>query len=399
MSSSLSVLLFGFGVSIIVIILLTSTHLKEEITKNASGVDLVVGAKGSPLQIILSSIFHIDFPTGNISLDDANNLTKNRLVAAAVPLSLGDSYKGYRIVGTTKDYPENYGADLHEGAWFDGDMTATVGSQVAEELGLTIGDELQSAHGLAEGGGGHEEHPYRVVGIMKQSGKVVDKLILVSIQSVWEVHGHNDEHQHDEDSTLHQMVELSKLGILVTRENLNEKDITSLLIKYRSPMAAVQLPRIVNNTSNLQAASPPYETARLYNIIGVGVDLVNALGVVIIVLSAVSVFIALINSLKERKYELAIMRSMGASRGKIFLLILSEGFVLTLFGSAFGFGLSHIGFGILGVAVEQFHTDGLFFVREEYYVLAGSVIVGIFASLVPAFLAYRSDISETLAKG
>jgi putative ABC transport system permease protein len=398
LSSLLSVLLFGFGVCIIVVILLTSSFLKNEISKNAKGIDLVVGAKGSPLQIILASIFHIDFPTGNISLDDANNLTKNRLVESAIPLSLGDSYRGYRIVGTTKRYAELYSATLESGEWFGTEMTATIGASVAENAGIKIGDQLKSAHGLSEGAGGHDEHPFTVVGIMSPSGKVVDNLILVSIQSVWEVHGDHEEHQHENGGIEHELISLERLGVTVTNEQLANEDITSMLIKYRSPMAAVQLPRIVNGTSNLQAASPPYETARLFNIIGVGVEVVNILGLVIIILSATSVFIALINSLKERKYELAIMRSMGASRGKIFLLILMEGFVLTIIGSAFGFGLAHLGFGVLAGSLEQFQPESLFFVNDEYYVMLGSFTVGIFASIIPAFLAYKSDISETLAK-
>ncbi|WP_421764387.1 ABC transporter permease [Ekhidna sp.] len=398
LSSLLSVLLFGFGVAIIVAILLTSTFLKNEINKNALGIDLVVGAKGSPLQIILASIFHIDFPTGNISLNDANNLTRNRLVESAIPLSLGDSYQGYRIVGTSKAYADLYGAKLVDGEWFGSEMTATVGAAVAKNLGLKIGDELESAHGLAEGAGGHEEHPFKVVGIMEKTGSVMDQLILVTVQSVWEVHASHEEHEHDATSDLHEKVSLDRLGIEVTKEQLENEDITSLLIKYRSPMAAVQLPRIVNGTSNLQAASPPYETARLFNIIGVGVDVVNVLGLVIIILSATSVFIALINSLKERKYELAIMRSMGASQLKIFLLILTEGIVLTIIGSLCGFGLAHIGFGILVDSMEQIQTSGMFFVYDEYYVMLGSLAVGIFASIIPAFLAYKSDISETLSK-
>lgn len=399
LSSLLSVLLFGFGVAIIVSILLTSTFLKKEISKNAQGIDLVVGAKGSPLQIILASIFHIDFPTGNISLEDANNLTRNRLIKSAIPLSLGDSYQGYRIVGTTSAYAELYQAGLAEGSWFGEEMTATVGAAVAKNLAISIGDELESAHGLAEGGGGHEEHPFAVVGIMESTGTVMDQLILVSIESVWEVHAsHEEEHNHEEDSDLHDKVVLERLGIEVTKEQLANEDITTLLVKYRSPMAAVQLPRIVNGTSNLQAASPPYETARLFNIIGVGVDVVNVLGLVIIILSATSVFIALINSLKERKYELAIMRSMGASQGKIFFLILTEGIVLTLIGSLCGFGLAHLGFGFLVNSLEQIQTSGMFFVSDEYYVMLGSLVVGIFAAIIPAFLAYKSDISETLSK-
>lgn len=398
LSSLLSVLLFGFGVAIIVSILLTSTFLKNEINKNAQGIDLVVGAKGSPLQIILASIFHIDFPTGNISLQDANNLTKNRLIASAIPLSLGDSYQGYRIVGTSKAYADLYEAALAEGEWFDMEMTATVGATIAKNLDIKIGDQLESAHGLSEGGGGHEEHPFSVVGIMEPTGSVMDQLILVSIQSVWEVHGGHEEHNHEEGGDHHEMISLDRLGIEVTNEQLENEDITALLVKYRSPMAAVQLPRIVNGSSNLQAASPPYETARLFNIIGVGVDVVNVLGLVIIILSATSVFIALINSLKERKYELAIMRSMGASQLKIFLLILTEGIVLTIIGSLCGFGLAHLGFGFLTSSMEQIQMSGLFFVTDEYYVMLGSLAVGIFASIIPAFLAYKSDISETLSK-
>ncbi|WP_462247788.1 ABC transporter permease [Ekhidna sp.] len=398
LSSLLSILLFGFGVAIIVSILLTSSFLKNEISKNAQGIDLVVGAKGSPLQIILASIFHIDFPTGNISLEDAENLTKNRFIQSAIPISLGDSHKGYRIVGTSSAYPDLYKAMLAEGDWFSSEMTATIGATVAKNLGISLGDELESAHGLSEGGEAHDEHPFIVTGIMKPTGSVVDQLILVSIQSVWEVHGGHEEHDHEEDSDMHDMVELKKLGISVTKEQLADEDITSMLVKYRSPMAAVQLPRIVNGTSNLQAASPPYETARLFNIIGVGVDVVNVLGLIIITLSATSVFIALINSLKERKYELAIMRSMGASQFKIFLLILTEGIVLTIIGSLCGFGLAHLGFGVLVNSMEQIQTSGLFFVEDEYYVMLGSLAVGIFASIIPAFLAYKSDISETLSK-
>ena len=398
LSSLLSILLFGFGVGIIVVILLTSSFLRSEISKNAQGIDLVVGAKGSPLQIILASIFHIDFPTGNISLEDANKLVQNRLVASAIPLSLGDSYQGYRIVGTTEEYLKLYAAEVQTGELFKDEMTVVVGAAIAEELSIQVGDELASAHGLSEGGTEHDEHPFLVVGILKPTRNVVDRLILTSVESVWEVHG-SEEHEHDEVGGLHNRVVLEKLGLTVTNEQLQEEDITTLFIKYRSPMAAVQLPRIVNGTSNLQAASPPYETARLFNIIGVGVEVVNILGIVIIVLSAASVFIALINSLKERKYELAIMRSMGASRLKIFSLIIAEGFVLTILGSVFGFGLAHFGFEILGTAIDQVQAQGLFFVDSEYYVFGGSMIVGTFASVIPAIMAYRADISETLAKG
>lgn len=401
LSSLLSVILFGFGVTIITVILLTSSYLKNEISKNASGIDLVVGAKGSPLQIILCSIFHIDFPTGNISLADANQLAKNRLIAQAIPLSLGDSYKSYRIIGTTADYAELYQAKLAEGDWFGQDMQAVVGASAAKNEGIKPGDKLASAHGLSEGGSEHDEHPFQVVGVLEPTGTVIDQLILVSIESIWAVHQHEESHEHEgeDESKLHEPIVLKKLGLTITREQLEEEEITSILIKYRSPMAAVQLPRIVNGTSNLQAASPPYETARLFTIIGVGVDVVNILGIVVIIISASSVFIALINSLKERKYELAIIRSMGAGRWKVFFLVLTEGLMLTILGSVLGFGLAHSGFFLLIQSMEKLTTDGVFFVDSEYLIMAASLVVGIFASIIPATLAYRADISKTLAMG
>jgi len=396
LSSLLSVLLFGFGVSIIVSILLVSSFLKNEITKNAQGIDLVVGAKGSPLQIILCNIFHIDFPTGNISLEDAHQLSKNRLIQSAIPLALGDSYKGYRIVGTTKDYAQLYQATLKKGDWFAEDMTAVVGSAVADMFSFKPGDEFVGGHGLSAGGEGHDESPFTVVGVMNPTGSVVDNLIFVTVRSVWEVHGGHSEEAHYEEGM--DLVTLDRLGLTVTADELSGEEITSMLVKYRSPMAAVQLPRIVNETSNLQAASPPFETARLFSIIGVGVDVVNILGLVIVILSATSVFIALFNSLKERKYELAIMRSMGAGRQKIFKLIMIEGLVLTIIGSIFGFSLAHIGFGVLEATLGQTQGTGAFFIFEEYYVMLGSIVIGIFASVIPALLAYNDDISATLSK-
>lgn len=398
LSSLLSILLFGFGLAIILLILLVSTHLKNEINTNAQGVDLVIGAKGSPLQLILANVFHIDFPTGNIPLKDAAKLTRNRLIKSAIPLSLGDSYAGYRIVGTTTAYLTLYNATVAEGKWDESEMKAVIGWNVSQQLGLRLGDTFSSTHGLAEMGAGHEENPFEVTGILAPSGTVLDDLMLTTIGSVWHVHGHAEDHPAHNDS-LHALVTIPHLGLQVTSEQLENEEITSLLIKYASPMAAIRLPQLVNKDSNFQAASPAFETARLFTLIGTGVDVMNVLGLVIIIISAISVFIALVNSLKERKYELAIMRSMGASRLHIFTHVLLEGMMLTIGGTFFGFVLAHAGFQSLGLISESMQTDGLFFVIQEIDVLIGSFAMGIISAIVPAVMAYRSDISKTLAKG
>lgn len=398
LGSTLSILLFGFGVAIIVLILLVSTHLKKEIESNARGIDLVVGAKGSPMQLILANIFHVDFPTGNIGLKESAELTRNRMVKSTIPLSLGDSYSGYRIVGTTPGYLELYQAEFASGDWQQGEMQAVLGADVAESLGLKVGDHFESTHGLAETGAGHDEHPFEVTGILEPSGSVIDQLIIVSVASVWHVHGHAEEHEEHNDS-LHAEMEIPRMGLTVTREQFENEEITALLIKYSSPMGAIRMPQLVNKNSNFQAASPAFETARLFNLIGTGVEVMNILGVVIILISAVSVFIALLNSLKERKYELAIMRSMGAGKLQIFVLVMLEGIILTVLGVGAGFLLAHMGIEILGQFVESVNFDGTMFVVEEWKVLLGGLAVGVVSGLIPAMMAFRSDISKTLAKG
>ena len=398
LSAVLSILLFSFGVMVIVSILLTRDFLEEEIRQHVGGIDLVVGAKGSPLQIILCGIFHMDFPTGNISLKDAHQVSNNRYVSSAIPLSLGDSYAGYRIVGTTRSYPLHYGVGLRSGRWFDEGYSATIGSAVAEQRSLSLGDSFTSAHGLVEGGGAHDEHSFRVTGIMSPSGTVLDRLILVPLASIWSVHEHESSDASSLDASEDSHVSLAHWGIEVTQEQYEEASITQLLLFYRSPMAAVQLPRRVNQTSNLQAASPAYETARLFAILGVGIDLLNFLGMGIMLVSALSVFLSLIHALKERKYELAIMRAMGASRVKVFLLIIVEGVLLTFVGSLLGFIFSRVVFGVV-VYVLGLSNFSLFFVSSsEWLILVSSLVLGIFASLFPAILAYRTSISFTLSK-
>ncbi|MEP0368550.1 MAG: FtsX-like permease family protein [Cyclobacteriaceae bacterium] len=398
LSSLLSWLLLSFGVTVVVLILLVSDQLKSEINKNAQGIDMVVGAKGSPMQLILSSIFHADFPTGNISLKQAAQLSKNRYISQTIPLSLGDSYKGYRIVGTTQAYGQLYEAEILSGNWFEGSMQAVVGAEVAEELKMGLGAEFESQHGLTDDGDTHEHSPFSVVGVLKATNTVLDKLILVNVPSVWMVHGHDEEEEHHHEEHGEGLITLDKLGISVTGEQFEHEEITSMLIKYRSPMAAVMLPRTVNDMSDLQAASPAYETARLFNIIGVGIDVMNILGLLIIIISAVSVFIALLNSLKDRKYDIAIMRSMGATGSQIFIHVLTEGIIVTILGCASGLFIAHGLIGILASNLNDLNLDWRIFVKEEGWVVIGCLMIGVISSVIPAFLAYRTDISKTLSK-
>lgn len=392
LSSAMSSVLFAFGVSIIVLILLVNHHLKTQIAKNAEGIDLVIGAKGSPMQLILCNIFHVDFPTGNIGLKEASLVTRNRLISSSIPLSLGDSYNGYRILGTTPAYLELYKGVLEEGVWGQETMQVVIGADVKDELSLNIGHEFESTHGLSDVGAGHEDHPFIVTGILETSGTVLDGLILTSLESIWEVHGHKD---HAADS----VIQVPHLGIAITSEQYEEEQITAVLVKFASPMGAVRLPMMINQSSNFQAASPAFETARLFNLIGTAVDLMNILSIVIILISGVSVFIGLLNALKERKYELAIMRSVGAKRYHIFVMIILEAVMLSIVGTLCGLAIAHGGVSALGYFIEDLNISGLFLAPDEWKVTVLSLLVGLLAGIFPAIMAYYTDISKTLAKG
>ncbi len=388
----LNIFLLALGIAVITILLLFSNQLKEKISHNAKGIDLVVGAKGSPLQLILCNIFHVDFPTGNIKLNEADRLAKHRLVKKAIPLALGDSYKNFRIVGTNQDYPDLYRAELGSGQWWSKDLEIVVGATVAGVSGLKIGDRFASAHGLTNDGHAHEESLFQVTGILKKTNTVLDNLLLTNVGSIWKVH---EEHE----VAISAIKNPSPLVPTIEAGD-STREITALLVQYRNPIAAIQLPRFINSQSKLQAASPAFETARLFSILGVGVEALMGFAYVLIFISGLSIFIALYNSLKERQYDLAIMRSMGASRVKLFVVTVLEGSTLTLLGSVIGLALGHsVLFAFTRVIVESQKTGitALTFYREEIFILLGSIVLGIMCSLIPAIQAYRTDIHKVLA--
>jgi putative ABC transport system permease protein len=356
--------------------------------RDARGIDLVVGAKGSPMQLILSGIYHVDAPTGNIPLASAQELQKNRMIRKSIPLALGDSWKGYRIVGAPHAYPQHYGATLAAGRLWEKPMEAVLGAEVAARTGVAVGGTFTGVHGIgAEGGGAeHAEDPYTVVGVLNRTDSVLDRMVLTGIESVWQVH--EAEHGPEDEAD---------------RKALEEaREVTVVLVQYASPLAAATLPRQINAQSELQAASPAYETARLFRIVGVGVEALRAFALVLIIAAGLSVFIALYNALEERRYDLAVMRTLGASRGKLFGLLMTEGVVLSLLGAMLGLALGHLLASALGAwleAEQHYPVTGLQWRPEELWLVAVALGIGMLAALLPAWRAYGTEVSRTLARG
>lgn len=388
LNTALNLVLLAIGMATITLLLLATAQLEERMGRDARGIDMVAGAKGSPMQLVLSAVFHLDAPAGNIPLADALKLAQNKSVRNAIPMALGDSYRGYRLVGTNHDYPAHYGAKLSEGRLWGAPLEAVLGAETARDTSLALGAKFAGAHGLDGGGDAHESAPYQVVGILAPTGTVLDRLVLTSVESVWLVHRHAEP---GADSA----------RVLADMEE-EEKELTAVLIQYSTPLAAALLPRQVNAGPTMQAASPAYESARLFRMIGVGVEAMRIFGIVLVVAAALSVFIALLNALEERRYDLAVMRMLGAGRARLMALILLEGAVLSLAGGAAGIALGHVLTSVLGLAMQQAKQaalTGLTWHPGEFWLLALALGVGLLAALLPAWRAYRTEVATVLAAG
>lgn len=408
----MSIILFGLGVGLISFLLLFNTQLKDKFDNNLANIDLVVGAKGSPLQMILCNMYHIDNPTGNIPIKNAAPLLKDLhpLIKKAIPLSLGDNYKAYRIVGTNHDILELYGAKLKEGALWVKDFEVTIGKSVADDAGLKIGDKFVSSHGFNEDDHTHDEYSFVVKGILEGTGTVIDQLILTNTASIWLVHSGHGEEEHDHEAHDHNSEGNSDTHKDHVHDNSNadllhhmDQEITSVLIQYKSNknFQALNFGRNINENTEMQAASPAIEMNRLYSMMGVGTDALNALAFLIAIVSALSIFISLFKSMRERKYELAIIRVLGAGRTKVFLLILLEGIFLAIIGFIIGTILSHVGMEILAKYLKadfRYSFTGFQWISEEWYVLGISLVLGIVAALIPAVQAAKTDINKILSE-
>lgn len=387
LNTVLSLVLFTLGVGMISLLLHVQNRIQQQMDNNLQGIDMVVGAKGSPLQLILSAVYQIDAPTGNIPLEEANKLRQNWLVQKAIPLSYGDNYKGFRIVGTNEQYPQLYNAKVETGRLWTASFDVTIGAGVAEKLHLKVGDTFTEVHGLVDGGEEHKEHAYKVAGIFNRTHSVLDQLILTATESVWEIH----EHHHHEHENEHDEVE---------EKHHEEKEITALLIQFRNPMGMVQLPRMINKNTNLQAAVPAFEVDRLYNIMGVGIDLLTTIAYTIIAVSGVSVFISLYSSLKARQTEMAFMRAYGATRWQLVSVVLWEGILLALIGFLFGVAFSRVGLMLLSSWAEtgyHYSFTGVPWINGEWWLLLIAMLIGGLAAVLPAVHAFRINISKTLA--
>lgn len=382
LGAALNVLLLALGLGSITFLLLVGAQLSKAFDRDLAGIDVVVGAKGSPMQLILSGVLHVDVPPGNIPLKAVRELEKHPMVKSLIPISLGDSLQGFRIVGTSHAYAEHYGATLAQGRQWTAPMEAVLGAAVARKLGLKLGDRFIGSHGLGAGGHLHGDNPYTVVGILQPSGSVIDRLVLTDTASVWKVH---------EDYTA---VDDEDRAVME-----EEREITMALVQYTTPMAALSFPRYVNTSTEMQAAAPALEITRLLSMLGLGTDVLRAFAGVLLLTAGLSVFIALWSAVRERRADLAVLRMLGAAAPKVAALLLCEAVWLAVVAS------------VLGLALGQGFAAALgWFLQLDNSLLIGGITwpvslavvpllalgVSVVSALLPTWAAYRVSVLELL---
>jgi putative ABC transport system permease protein len=382
LGAALNLLLLSLGLASITFLLLVSHQLSQAFERDLAGIDVVVGAKGSPMQLILAGVFHLDVPPGNVPLQAVKALETHPMVASVVPVSLGDNFQGFRIVGTSPAYLTLYQANLKQGRIWQAPLQVVLGATAAQKLGLGLGAQFVGSHGLGTGGHAHGDSRYTVTGILAPTGSVLDRLILTDSASVWQVH---------EDATA--------LDDEDRKVMEDEREVTMALIRYKTPMAAMTFPRYINTQTKMQAAAPALEITRLLAMLGIGTDVLRAFAGVLLLTAGLSVFIGLWNAVRERRADLALLRMLGAPPSRVAALLLSEALWLGLLAAVLGL-LGGQGFAALIGALLKLDNSlligGMAWPLDLWVVPCLALGISMAAALLPTLGAYRISVLELL---
>lgn len=413
LSTLLTVLLLALGISISAFLLITERQLNDNFSRNLAGVDLILGAKGSPLQTVLCNLYHIDSPTGNVEVNEVKAFLHpaHPLIRARVPLLLGDSYKTHRLVGTTYEFLDFYQTGIATGRKWQKPFEAVAGSKAAKALALKPGSSFKSSHGLLPDVDEHD-HLITITGILQPTGSIADQLILTSPQTVWYSHPHQSEthedveHIHSDEANHHHpehehLKPDSTIDTSATQLISHpDRSVTSVLVRLKNHnFQALNLARNINENTAIQASNPAIELNRLYDTMGIGEQILRYLVLILLAVGGAAIFIALLQALKDRKYELAIMRVMGGSPTQLAGLVLAESLLMCVLGLVIGLLIAHTGlwfFGTYAADKYKYSFDAWQWTMQETRLCGIVLILGCLAAVFPAVSAYKTEISQTL---
>lgn len=371
----LTVLILSLSIGLLLGVKQLNKVFESQLQQSLNGVDMVVGAKGSPLQLVLSTVLHIDNPTGNIPYNEAKKIAENKYIGSAIPIAIGDNYKGYKIVGTSVDYVDLNKTSIETGAMFNKTYEVVIGNAVSKNLNLNIGDTFYSGHGMIENAvESHDDYPLKVVGILKPTQNVIDRLILTNLESIWHLHEHED-------------------------ENDNE-DITALLIKFENKRGLLFLPRNINENTPFQAALPKYQLDKLFKFTAIGTKAITWIALSILFVSGISMFVSLYRMVKERAKELALIRTYGANRNTLILLVFSEGLLVGVFSFFLGVLLATFSLQTIISLIKDTYKQQIYLLEYQNDILElllfifGIIIIATLIAIRPIF---KMDISKIIS--
>jgi putative ABC transport system permease protein len=394
----LTVLAISISVWLLLGVEKVRTGAKSGFANTISGTDLIVGARTGSTQLLLYSVFHIGNATNNISWRSYREIASGPDVAWTIPLSLGDSHRGFRVLGTNEDYFRHFrfGSDrtltLKAGKPFADLFDAVVGADVAEALGYAVGDGIVIAHGLGkEGFQTHEDRPFRIAGILAKTGTPVDRTVHVSLEGIEAIHV--DWRNGARVPGLSPSVEE------IRKKRLRPKSITAFLVGLESRFAIFDMQRSINEYRRepLTAIPPGIALQELWDLMGPAETSLSVVSGFVVVSGLLGMMLMLLASLGERRRELAILRSVGAGPAHILALVISEATILTASGAAAGIGLLYASLAIAQPLLEA--EFGIFLEitgpsAREWLLMAIVVGAGALAGAVPAIQACRQSLAE-----
>jgi putative ABC transport system permease protein len=393
------------SIALSVVLLIGVERLRHEarasFANTISGTDLIVGARSGPVQLLLYSVFRIGNPTNNISWESYQDIAAEPSVDWTVPLSLGDSHRGYRVLGTTTDYFRHYRfardreLAFAEGRPFDDLYDAVLGAEVAADLGYVLGDSIVIAHGAGDVSfARHDDKPFSVVGILERTGTPLDRTVHVSLEAIEAIH-------------IDWRSGAPIPGLSVSAEeararDLTPKEITAVLVGLKSRIATFQMQRFVNDYPEepLSAILPGVALSQLWGLIGIAENALLVVSAFVVVVGLFGMLTALLTSLNERRREMAILRSVGARPGHVFTLIMGEAGVLTFLGIVLGVVVLYALLVLAQPLVES--RFGIFIAiggpsGYEMALLGAVMLAGFLVGSIPSYRAYRLSLADGLS--
>ena len=386
--------------------------IRHSFSQSVSGVDLIVGARSSPVQLMLFSVFHIGSVPQSMSMDSVQQLSQHRSVSWVVPLSLGDSHRGFPVLGTTPAYFQHFAYGdkqplvLQQGAVFAGNLDglyeAVIGAEVAHKMGYGLGQRITLGHGMHDHDHDHEveeadEHadkPFKVVGILAPTGTPVDRTVHVSLQALQALH-------------LDWVAGVPMPGGQIPADqarkfNLEPEEVTAALVGLKSRAAVFNVQRFVNQyeAEALMGVMPGVALGELWSVLGVGENALLAVSALVALVSVVSLMAVVLAGLNERRRELAVLRAVGAGPRHVLGLLTLEGVWVTCAGVVLGVLLAQAGMALATPWLQQSLGIRLQMAvpLPTQLALAGAVfLAGLLASLGPAWRAYRLSLADGLS--